>query len=317
MPAPFSVRVTKIAGTVLLLAALGADLGLRSAAMLACATSERNSYVWCPTAARAAQSIDQWIMELFRGLKATDILLVVLTLMLVGVGRGQLKIYRQIRRDGALQNRAFVAVGEMKYAPVFAHSSPGDVISWQIWPIWTNSGNTRTRNQVNSVNWQVMIAELPSTFDFPEFYDQPSVKMLIGPRQMMNGHRITIPLEYIAAIKLGLVHVYVWGWTEYNEVFSRKRRRTEFSNEVSVLGDPFNPVCEFSFVNNPKFNGADDDCDRKPGAPAPVRAIPLGPPVPTLPNYAAFSTLAKKRFPESEPNPPEAEPKGDLGGLPG
>ena len=56
--------------------------------------------------------------------------------------------------------------------------------------------------------------------------------------------------------------VLVWGWVEYDEVFGNSRRhRTEFCYQLVVTGSPASWV---GFSQYRAFNGADEDCTKKP-----------------------------------------------------
>ncbi len=112
----------RLIALVLLLAFVGADTGLHIVGMLVCSadgeggenngsgsvgqlplevgggavagrsSDQRKSCRWCPDAVQKQQSVDEWAIGLFSGLNATDILLAVFTVMLVGVGHRQADI---------------------------------------------------------------------------------------------------------------------------------------------------------------------------------------------------------------------------------
>jgi hypothetical protein len=54
----------------------------------------------------------------------------------------------------------------------------------------------------------------------------------------------------------------IWGWAEYDEVFSdAKRHRTEFAYLVVVSGSPASHV---GFSQYKLHNGVDEDCTKQP-----------------------------------------------------
>ena len=75
-----------------------------------------------------------------------------------------------------------------------------------------------------------------------------------------------IPVEILDKIRSGRAHVYIWGWTDYNDIFQRTRRhRTEICFEIIVHGDVRTETCQFSFAQQGRHNGSDEQCLRGPG----------------------------------------------------
>ncbi len=68
---------------------------------------QQKTYRWCPDAIQKQQTVDEWVVSLFSGLKATDIMLAVFTVMLVWVGHKQADISD---RQADIAERAIIGV---------------------------------------------------------------------------------------------------------------------------------------------------------------------------------------------------------------
>jgi hypothetical protein len=81
----------------------------------------------------------------------------------------------------------------------------------------------------------------------------------------MHSHT-EIPVEILDKTRSGRAHVYLWGWTDYDDIFQgTKRHRTEFCVEIIVHGDVRTETCQFSFPQQGRHNGSDKQCLREPG----------------------------------------------------
>lgn len=184
-------------------------------------------------------------------------------------------IYFVMRNDSVTFNSAAVFLNGFVQIPM--RTPHGTLVGWSIGPVWENSGNTRTRRMMNQVNWCTLSGKLPEGFDFPDYDGTPPARFFLGPRQRLGGERQNVGVEYMAAAKLGQLTLYIWGWTEYRDLFSlRKLHRTEFCYRVNVLGDPHSADCLVDYDVVGGFNGADESCYRKPGEQA--RRVPVGQP---------------------------------------
>jgi hypothetical protein len=110
-------------------------------------------------------------------------------------------------------------------------------------PLWENSGSTPAEDQITWTNWKPF-ADVPDKdfYLFDHFQGKwvasgkgnPDIGF-IGPHAVKYGHTLTIPIEYLEAAGLGSCRLFVWGWTQYNDVFLKNRsHRTEFCNEIAV-----------------------------------------------------------------------------------
>ena len=131
--------------------------------------------------------------------------------------------------------------------------------------MWRNVGKTPTKYMRTNFNrqWRVCAGTLP----FDDAFDDagPQGGSFLGPQNTSASSKLHIPEEILILMKMGDAHAYLWGWTEYNDVFQNTpRHRTEFCTEIIVVGDPSNEDCEFGYARYGPFNGMDDECLRPP-----------------------------------------------------
>ena len=141
-----------------------------------------------------------------------------------------------------------------------------------IQPIWENTGATPTRNGRSHINWKFFERSIPSEFDFPDFdevgnrvlsYDAYK-SLIVGPRSTALAPLLDIEPGILRQVRDAQGRVLVWGWVEYDEVFGdAKRHRTEFCYQLVVTGSPASWV---GFSQYKAYNGADEDCAKKPTA---------------------------------------------------
>lgn len=139
-------------------------------------------------------------------------------------------------------------------------------------PIWENTGATPTRNGRGHINWKFFERSIPSEFDFPDFdevgnrvlsYDAYK-PLIVGPRATALAPLLDIEPAILKQARDLQGRVLIWGWAEYDEVFGDARRhRTEFCYQLVVTGSPASWV---GFSQYRAFNGADEDCTKKPTA---------------------------------------------------
>lgn len=158
--------------------------------------------------------------------------------------------------DGRLVNRAFVSHDGIR-ATSFHNNNH---IYWQFQPIWANTGNTPTLNLRIQVNYEVRTSKLPENFDFPDNITTNPF-FVIAPKGYITGQAMPIDAQLLAAAQRGEQHIYFWGWAEYNDVFSSKRRTTRFCVEITeITNDPQSHFCpnsnpvRFTFSNHPTNN---------------------------------------------------------------
>lgn len=132
-----------------------------------------------------------------------------------------------------------------------------------ILPQWENSGDTPTKNMLNHVNWAYFEHDLPDDFDFPDFSGEERTPTLIGPHATQYTSPLEIDAQHIDSVIAGKQRIYIWGWAEYDDVFSAtSRHRTEFCNEV-LVSRVSDQELSIRFRLYRKHNGADGECLKK------------------------------------------------------
>jgi hypothetical protein len=151
----------------------------------------------------------------------------IFTYLLVGVSRDQVRLTTVIERPF-----------------VFVDSFDTYVIGneLRILPKWRNSGATATREMENWVNWKIFPPTGPPTdYTFPDLDKDGNplatrgsgIKFFLGPNDSAFGEAAMIPLARIEDVRSGRSRLFVWGWTEYTDMFD-KSHVTKFCNEVVV-----------------------------------------------------------------------------------
>jgi hypothetical protein len=164
--------------------------------------------------------------------------------------------YRQYKAM-LLTQRAFVF---LKTFIVHPAQDPNKLI---IIPVWENSGTTQTKNLFCHVNWYaVPLPGMPDNFNYPDLGQRQLFPMLIGPKSTIVGAEVSIDEIAVNQVIQGHGRCYIWGWAEYNDIFSKIRHRTEFCYEIvlSALDGGIHPELR---IYGP-HNGADKQCMKKP-----------------------------------------------------
>jgi hypothetical protein len=156
------------------------------------------------------------------------------------------------------QLRAYVFLDTINL-PRFNNSGPHHI---QI--AWKNTGGTRTRRLIAKVSHAVLdLSKQPlDTFDFHDEPDAQTFYGLIGPNQSVNPPPIPVcDIHLVGDEDLALL---IWGWVEYQDVFSTTIRRTEFGFRVWIEGDIMLGNRLIRFEPTEKHNAADEDCLKPP-----------------------------------------------------
>ena len=159
--------------------------------------------------------------------------------------------------------RAFVFVKNIEYRFI-GKKTTHTITGWSFVTQWENGGETPAKNRTTYVQYGVFEEPIKFNFEFPDLGDVVSDGGIIGPKAVMHTHT-EIPLEIFDKARSGGAHIYMWGWTDYNDIFQRaKRHRTEFCVEIIVQGDVRTETCQFSFAQQGRHNGSDEQCLREP-----------------------------------------------------
>jgi hypothetical protein len=153
-----------------------------------------------------------------------------------------------------------------------------DKTQWNIQIAWKNTGGTRTRRFVAKVSHDLLdLSKQPlETFDFHDELDAQTFHGLIGPNQSVNPPPIPVADIHVFSAFGDDMALLIWGWAEYQDVFSDATHRTEFGFRVWIEGNILGKSL-IRFEPTEKHNAADDDCMKPPMSPA-ARQRPMPPP---------------------------------------
>ncbi len=243
-------------------------------------TRERiDGLLWQAQAQPAPASVSWW-KRFICDIRITDVALMgfALFLLLANLFQGAwlLAATRASDRTANLVNegmistqRAYVFLREFQVSTT-RNPLNDEIQTCAIQPIWENTGTTPTRNGRSHVNWKYFERSVPSDFDFADFdevgnrvlsYDAYK-PLIVGPRATALSPIITMEPSILRQVRDLQGKLLIWGWAEYDEVFSdAKRHRTEFAYLVVVSGSPASHV---GFSQYKLHNGVDEDCTKKP-----------------------------------------------------
>lgn len=83
---------------------------------------------------------------------------------------------------------------------------------------------------INHISFGVFSNPLPSNFTFIDCWgeEESNGNTLIGPNNAIMGEFAQFSIEELVAAKDGSMHLYIWGWIDYNDVFENTlRHRSE------------------------------------------------------------------------------------------
>ena len=218
---------------------------------------------------------DFWVATFTGVLVLANILLWIETGSNAAVARSAAKVAESALVD---VEAAFVFMKVMKIELI---KSVGLVRGWEITPVIENSGSTRARWTITHVSFQYQQGnDLPEDYDFPDQWNEgiPEKDRVLprptylGPKATIECGPLFIHIVDVAKIIEGKMSVFVYGWIEYNDVFSEIRHRTEYCYELLARGtlkeieDAIPILRTYS-----RFNGAEDECFKAPTTKAPPR----------------------------------------------
>jgi len=176
-------------------------------------------------------------------------------------------------RDGVIvakqsmiaENRAYVHYNACTW---FSHANHADGrIFWRIRPMWTNRGNTPTRNLNVVVNHALLEAPIDENFEFIAI--RQKIPALIAAHGVIGSETFDVFGDDMEAVQLSKKHLYIWGIAWYRDVFPESPEHiTKFCVVATNLtGDPKlgwhkdNNPFDIQFINYKSHNCADADCD--------------------------------------------------------
>ena len=147
-----------------------------------------------------------------------------------------------------------------------------NVIGYRLIFIFINSGRTVAKSIASCANFTLFDRDtIPSGFTYPDRIPSLRGHGVLGPSVVMPVP-VDVAIQDIVDIhntrKTGLLY----GWVEYNDIFSATtRRRTEFCVKVEVTGDPYFVTDQlggpsiFDFATYGPYNATDKQCFHEPG----------------------------------------------------
>jgi hypothetical protein len=154
-------------------------------------------------------------------------------------------LWRAVRGADTSANISRQALVEVQRAFVFLRTFEFNFINRDvhILPLRENSGSTPANNRTNWASWKSFVEEPPPGFYLADLdaNGQESDKSrtftttFLGPHATQFADVLTIPLDTVKAVNDRDARLFIWGWTEYRDVFEGTPiHRTEFCNEVVV-----------------------------------------------------------------------------------
>jgi hypothetical protein len=178
----------------------------------------------------------------------------------------------ETNRQHTVSNRAFVFIRQFLSVST---SASGDCVEfWRITPVFENSGNTATKRMMSGHSAELRTTKLPKDFDYRDSaFPDPTKPIfisrdIIGPRAQLNGAPYILSLADVQAIGRGEKFFVIWGWVDYDDVFTgTKRHRIEYCYQLTVLFDPSNPKYTNAVAMGlyGPYNNVDEQCRYDPG----------------------------------------------------
>lgn len=131
-----------------------------------------------------------------------------------------------------------------------------------------NSGTTPTRRLEAHINWLEAPGTMPSNFAFPDAGAAERNKLVpvIGPKAKFPLIAGPISREFIEKLYRNEVHLYIYGWAAYNDIFDKTPRHiTRFCYEVVYGGITRLPNGQEGpgiriAITGTRFNCYDEEC---------------------------------------------------------
>ena len=224
--------------------------------------------------------------EPFIDMRASHWAEVVLTIALLAVGIGQLFVY--FRQASIMEKQTAIAAtqkdissGQLKmtianerpYVAMDTMDAVGVPVKdganpqWTFSPLWSNLGNTPTRNL--TINIHCLTSATSRVDDIGNEPELPkgTSQSFLGPKVNQEIGNCTTRGDYMRLVKDGASFFYVIGRADYTDTWGGPSYITEFCSEMHVIqGDPgiLNSGMIFrSTLCNGAFNCADDECIRQ------------------------------------------------------
>lgn len=176
---------------------------------------------------------------------------------------------RLMRLTFLTSSRAFINVARLKSTPL-REDANGPISHWRFTPQLSNAGNTPILKGLTTTYSRFTkdpLNDKDFTYASESIGGGPWISPIsLGPHSELGGVSISVKISDLEEIGKRNKHLYIWGWIDYNDVFSgTPRHRTEFAYEVCVRADPCDENSDaFRTPHLWKHKGADQDCMRDP-----------------------------------------------------
>jgi hypothetical protein len=150
-------------------------------------------------------------------------------------------INREALQAGQRAYVSFMVIGDAIQVN-FVKDSAGNVTAWRLRNGTENTGNTPAWELVHRINAYWDTGELPNDFNYPDAGTQTvEYVSTLAAKARIYSPEITISQSVIKEVYEGSLHLYLYGWATYRDVFSGTPvHRTEFCHEIrirEIVGD--------------------------------------------------------------------------------
>ena len=166
----------------------------------------------------------------------------------------------------ALQ-RAFAFVETTKWQP-FMGPTGNDVVAWNVYPYWKNTGSTPSRNLIVEVYCPVSDTPVDDPSTLRASSKVASGSRLLGPQQTTIGGGCQKSTQELSLVIEGHKKMYLVADASYRDIFDGTAAHvTKYCVEiVNITGDLHKGGNDFTVITAPCIVGncADDECNKKP-----------------------------------------------------
>jgi hypothetical protein len=176
------------------------------------------------------------------------------------------------RTASAVAQRAYVFYPPQSVVLDHGLAENGDTV-WAIIPVVQNGGNTPAFNVLHHFNSNgPAFRPLPKGFTYPDNHGRSIVKTMsqdigptvIGPHTPAGAGEVAIAEPDLKKIVTEENHVFIWGWTTYEDVFGCSHKTEVCLKVVDFLRKPSGEA-NLHAQECPEHNCVDKDCnDWKP-----------------------------------------------------
>jgi hypothetical protein len=159
-------------------------------------------------------------------------------------------------RNLVATQRAFVHLKAIVATPI---RDPNGVLrALMISPEWENSGTTPTRDLSINVNWTPYAVGDPPP-GLVHSFGEPPIRLFLGPKAVSFSGSVSIPPSEYENAKRGAARLFVWGRSEYSDVFEGTNPHfTQFCFQIDIRSIP-GASDWIGFVHFGDYNRSDED----------------------------------------------------------